>query len=189
MGRPGLLTCVKNYPCIGVTFKIGGTKCSGTVHRPGGLTCEFKNELVTKNRKVYLILTYMTLVLHYHLTCVSPVPLLTHGCTQVYLFSPRNPTDTVYHCETDVSKCVWQQRWCFWSWIFPITPLLAHTCTQVHRFSPRNPADTAYLCETDVSKYVWQQEWHNPVYVRRVDSSSLVFESFITPILMYKSCL
>ena len=51
------------------------------------------------------------------------------------------------------------------------------------------PADTTYLCETDVSKYAWQQEWHNPVHGRRVDSSALVFESFITPILIYKSCL
>jgi hypothetical protein len=34
-----------------------------------------------------------------------------------------------------------------------------------------------------------QQEWRNPVYVSRVDSLVLVFESFIPPILIYKSCL
>ena len=63
--------------------------------------------------------------------------------------------------------------------------------THVHSIGSRNgtPTDTAYPCETDVSKYVWQEEWHNPVYVRRVDSSTLVFESFITQILIYKSCL
>ncbi len=64
-----------------------------------------------------------------------------------------------------------------------------YTVANKHQFclKPFSPQD--YLFETDVSKYVWQQEWHNPVYVRRVDSSSLVFESFITPILIYKSCL
>ncbi len=116
-------------------------------------------------------------------------PFLSHTCTQVYRFSQRNPTDVSYLCETDVSKCVWQQRWCFWAHSFPVTPLLIHTCTQVHRFSQRNPADSAYLYKTDVSKYVWHQEWYNPVYVSRVDSSTLVFESFITPILLYQSCL
>ncbi len=40
-------------------------------------------------------------------------PLLTHACTQVHRFSQRNPTDAAYLCETDVPKCVWQQRWRF----------------------------------------------------------------------------
>jgi hypothetical protein len=116
-------------------------------------------------------------------------PLLVHTCTQMHRFSQRNPSDPDYLSKTDVSKCVWQQRWRFWAHSFPVAPLLAHACTQVHRFSHSNPADAAYLCETDVSKYVWKQECRNPVYVRRVDSSGLVFESFITPILIYKSCL
>ncbi len=33
--------------------------------------------------------------------------------TQVHRFSQRNPTDSAYLCETDVSKCVCQQRWSF----------------------------------------------------------------------------
>ncbi len=37
--------------------------------------------------------------------------------------------------------------------------------------------------------YVWQQEWRNPVYTRRINSSTFVFKSFITPILIYKFCL
>ncbi len=68
-------------------------------------------------------------------------------------------------------------------------PFSAHACTQVHRFSQHSPADSAYLCETDVSMYVWQEEWRNPVYARRINSSDLVFKSFITPILIYKFCL
>jgi hypothetical protein len=116
-------------------------------------------------------------------------PLLTHTCTQVHRFSEHSPTDSSYLCETDVSKYVWQERWCFWARSFPTVPLLAHACTQVHRFSPHSPEDSAYLWETDVSMYVWQQEWRNPVYARRIDSSALVFKSFITPILIYKFCL
>jgi hypothetical protein len=124
-------------------------------------------------------------------TCVSEKELflLAHACTQVHRFSQHSPADSAYLCETDVSKYVWQQRWCFWAHRFPVAPLLAHACTQVHRFSQHSPADSAYLCETDVSMYVWQQEWRNPVYASRIDSSSLVFKSFIAPILIYKFCL
>ncbi len=71
----------------------------------------------------------------------------------------HNPEDAAYLCETDVSKCVWQQRWCFWEYIFPVVPLLTHTCTQVHRVSQRNPTDVSYLWETDLSKCVCQQTW------------------------------
>jgi hypothetical protein len=45
--------------------------------------------------------------------------------------------NNAYLCETDVSKCVWQQRWRFWARSSPVAPLLAHACTQVHS-----------LCET-----------------------------------------
>ncbi len=31
--------------------------------------------------------------------------------------------------ETDVSKCLWQQRWRFWTHTLPVVPLLTHTCT------------------------------------------------------------
>jgi hypothetical protein len=55
--------------------------------------------------------------------------------------------------------------------------------------SSEDPPEAVYLYETDVTKYVWHQEWRNPVYVRRVDSSVFVFESFISPIFIYKSCL
>ncbi len=34
------------------------------------------------------------------------VPLLSHGCTQVYRFSEPNPAGPAYLCETDVSKYV-----------------------------------------------------------------------------------
>ncbi len=112
-----------------------------------------------------------------------------HACTQVHRFSQHSPADSAYLCETDVSKYVWQQRWCFRTRSFPAAPILAHACTQVHRFSEHRPADSTYLCETDVCKYVWQQEWRNPVYARRINSSALVFKSFITPILIYKFCL
>ena len=99
--------------------------------------------------------------------------LLVHTCTQVYRFSERNPTDVDYLCETDVSKCVWQQRRRFWVYNFPVDPLLAHVCTEVHRFSERNPEDTVYLCEIDVSKDVWQQRWrfwtHSFPVVRLLD--------------------
>jgi hypothetical protein len=52
-------------------------------------------------------------------------PLLAHVCTQVYRFSQRNPTDSDYLSETDVSKCVRQQRLC--SWI-----LLCRTSSWIH---------------------------------------------------------
>ncbi len=38
-------------------------------------------------------------------------PLLAHACTQVHRFSQRNPADSAYLCETDVSKYVWQEEW------------------------------------------------------------------------------
>ena len=31
---------------------------------------------------------------------------------------------------TDVSKCVWQERWCCWSLTLPVPTLLAHVCPQ-----------------------------------------------------------
>ena len=116
-------------------------------------------------------------------------PFLTHTCTQVNRFSEPYLTDVDQVRETDVSKCIWHQRWRFWTHTLPVAPLLIHTCTQVHRFSEPYLTDVDQLRETDVSKYVWHQECHNPVYVRCVDSSGLVFESFIVPILIYKSCL
>jgi hypothetical protein len=154
-------------------------------------------------------------------------PPLTHICTQVHRFSKHNPADADYLCETDVSKCVWQQRWCFWAHSFPVVPLLTHICTQVHRFFQRNPADVVYLCESDgcigssnttrqtlptsakltylsvydsrddVSEHTASPSPPSSLtYVHRCigcrehnPSSSLVLESFITPILIYKSGL
>ncbi len=35
----------------------------------------------------------------------------SHACPQVHRLSQRNPVDASYLCETEVSKCVWQQEW------------------------------------------------------------------------------
>ncbi len=40
---------------------------------------------------------------------------------------------STYTCsETDISKCVWQQRWCFWTLSFPVDPLLKLTYLSVY---------------------------------------------------------
>ncbi len=51
---------------------------------------------------------------------------LPHACTQVHLFSKPYLTDVSQLRETEVSKCVWQQIWCFCSRTLPVPPLLVY---------------------------------------------------------------
>ncbi len=67
-----------------------------------------------------------------------PVPtLLAHAYTQVYRFSQPKLAHVAELRETDVSKCVWQQGWCFWTLTLPVPTLLAHVCT--HHTIPHSP--------------------------------------------------
>ena len=88
-----------------------------------------------------------------------PSTLLVHGYTQVHRFSPPKLAQCVHFRETDVSKCVWHQRWCFWVRTLPVPTLLTLACTQVRRFSQPKLAHYAHLRENDVSKCGWQQRW------------------------------
>ncbi len=83
-----------------------------------------------------------------------PVPLLLdHACTQVHRFSEPYLEDVAQLRETDVSNCVWQWRWHFWTHTLPVPRLLDyvcthHVCTQVHQMlSPR----VLSICHSNVT--------------------------------------